>query len=1003
MEHAALPKKMGGRNKREGDRMAGENTARGALYERFDTSRRNPQDPASGASLEPLLEDWRRESALTGLVSLAQQEPVRALLSGIVAGSPYLKTEITRNPKRLDALLRAAPEQRFRDLVAGLDKRMSDVDTMPDAMAALRVFKSESALLIALADLGGVWTVDEVTRTLSETADASLTQAVRFLFRQAAKKGDWLAEPGDDTPDLNSGFMVLGVGKYGAFELNYSSDIDLIVFYEMERAKLKPGIEAPTFFVRLTRDLVRLIDERTAAGYVFRADLRLRPDAGATQIALSTEAAAFYYESFGQNWERAALIKARAVAGDIEIGEAFLSELAPFIWRRSLDFAAIADIHAMKRQIHAFRGFGEIGVAGQNIKLGPGGIREIEFFVQTQQLIAGGRQRNLRTRRTLDALRILVGNGWLDGAIADELTDAYLYLRWVEHRLQMVADEQTQEIPKDQDALERFARFAGYETLAEFSAEILSVLKRVQAHYAQLFEDTPELTTEGQNLVFAGETDDPGTVAALAQMGYARPSDVLAAIRGWHHGRYPAVRSPRARELLTEVQPLLVKTFSDTAEPDRAIATFDRFLAELPGGVQLFSLLKANPALMRLIADIMGTAPRLARILSRRRRLLDAVIDPRTFAALSSEKDIEEAVTQALTGAQDEQDVLDRARIVGSEQAFLIGVKVLSGAINASEAGEAYALLAEKLIVAMARDVEREMQKAHGQVPGGCAVVLAMGKLGGREMTASSDIDLIVVYDFDPAAIQSDGPRPLAPSHYYTRYTQRLISHLSSPTAEGSLYEVDMRLRPSGQKGPVAAQLSTFRDYQTSEAWTWEHLALTRARVVAGPDELRCKVESAIRDTLVRKRDRATIAKDVLDMRGRIAAEKGTDNIWDLKQVRGGLVDLEFIAQYLQLVGAHDSPGVLDQNTLAAYRKLSDAGVLPATMADGLIRATRLVHDLTQVLRLCLEDAFDPSTAPAGLKSLLARAGAAPDFPLLERDLRETLAAVQVQFTELVK
>jgi glutamate-ammonia-ligase adenylyltransferase len=608
----------------------------------------------------------------------------------------------------------------------------------------------------------------------------------------------------------------------------------------------------------------------------------------------------------------------------------------------------------------------------------------------------------LRTRRTLEALNTLVEYGWIERAIADDLTDAYLYLRWIEHRLQMVADEQTQEVPKDDALLERFARFAGYASLADFSSELLSVLARVQGHYARLFEGMPELTAEGENLVFAGETDDPGTVEALTHMGYARPSDVLAAIRGWHHGRYPAVRSPRARELLTEVQPVLVKAFAGAADPDRAIAMFDRFLAELPAGVQLFSLLKANPPLLRLLAAIMGTAPRLSRILSRRRRLLDAVIDPRTVAALPSAGEYDELIRTELSAAVDEQDVLDRARVVGSEQAFLIGVKVLSGAINAGEAGTSYALLAEGLIAALAADVEREMERAHGRVLGGSAVVVAMGKLGGREMTASSDLDLIVVYDFDGSAIQSDGAKPLAPSQYYARYTQRLISHLSAPTAEGALYEVDMRLRPSGQKGPVAAQLSTFREYQATEAWTWEHMALTRARVITGPPELRGKVEGAIRETLVRHRDRAKIAKDVREMRDRIAAEKGTGNIWDLKQVRGGLVDLEFIAQHLQLVHAEAHHEVLDQTTLAAYRKLSAAGLIPEAAADRLIQATRLITNLTQVLRLCLEEPFDPATAPSGLKGLLARAGDAPDLAALEGELRETLAGVEVLFSELI-
>ena len=983
--------------------MAGEQAAQGPLIARIDAASRLPQDPAGGASLEPLLADWRKSEARAGLVDLIEQEHVRTLIAGVVAGSPYLKSEIVRNPDRLEAILRHSPEQRFADLTQKLGTRLAEAGEMTEAMTALRVYKAEVALMTALADLGGVWGVMQVTRVLSEAADAALRGAVRFLFRQAAAKGDWLPEDPDE-PEQGSGYIVLAVGKYGAFELNYSSDIDLIVFYERALARLKAGLEAPTFFVRLTRDLVRLIDERTAAGYVFRTDLRLRPDAGATQIALSTDAAAQYYESFGQNWERAALIKARACAGDIEAGEAFLAELAPFIWRRNLDYAAIADIHAMKRQIHAFRGFGAgIGVAGHNIKLGPGGIREIEFFVQTQQLIAGGRQRNLRTRRTLDTLATLVALAWIEKPVADEIIGAYLYLREIEHRLQMVADEQTHVVPDDPVRLEAFARFAGYASSAEFSEALRAVLVPVQGHYARLFESAPELTAAGANLVFAGETDDPDTVAALTRMGYARPSDVLAIVRGWHHGRYGAVRTARARELLTEVQPLLVQAFAETADPDRAITTFDRFLAALPAGVQLFSLLKANPPLMRLLADMMGTAPRLARILSRRRRLLDAVIDPRTFRALPTATELDEAIAAELKDAIDPQDVLDRARVIGSEQAFLIGVKVLSGAINAGEAGTAYAVLAERLIAAMVDDVEKEMERAHGRVPGGGAVVVAMGKLGGRELSASSDLDLIVVYDFDPSATQSDGEKPLAPSQYYARYTQRLIAHLSAPTAEGTLYEVDMRLRPSGQKGPVAAQLSTFREYQATEAWTWEHLALTRARVITGPPGLRSAVEAAIRDTLVRPRDRAVISKDVQDMRARIAADKGTDRIWDLKQVRGGLVDLEFIAQHLQLIHAAAHPEVLDQNTLAAYRKLAEAGVLSGADAERLTQATRLLHNLNQILRLCLEEPFDPATAPSGLKALLARAGDAPDFATLEGELAETLAGVATRFSELVQ
>jgi [glutamine synthetase] adenylyltransferase / [glutamine synthetase]-adenylyl-L-tyrosine phosphorylase len=960
-------------------------------------------------------EDEKVKSALADLAARAGSAPelaelaraltdprVAKLLAGVFSGSPFLSGLIERDLPRLQRILTRAPKASLADAKQTLASALAAASSRADAMRALRIYKADLALLTALADLAGVWPVLDVTAALTEGADVAIAGAVSFLFREAAQRGQWLGMSADGAV-APSGYIVLAMGKSGAGELNYSSDVDLIVFYDLDRIKVAPGIEPPSFFVRLTRDLVQILEERTADGYVFRIDLRLRPDPGATQLALSTEAALVYYESFGQNWERAALIKARACAADLEAARALLRDLAPFVWRKYLDFAAIADIHAMKRQIHAHKGFGKIAVAGHNIKLGRGGIREIEFFVQTQQLIAGGRQPELRAPQTLAALAKLVARGWIKEGVARELSAAYLYLRRIEHRLQMVADEQTQEIPSDPARLETFARFSGYRDTAAFSAELVAQLETVQRHYAALFEDSPDLTPSGVNMVFAGEQDDPATVAALKEMGFTQPAEVLAIVRGWHHGRYAAVRTERARERLTEVQPLLIAALSQTADPDRALASFDRFLSELPAGVQLFSLLRANPGLLRLLADIMGTAPRLARILSRRRRVLDAVLDPGALGMLPTPEELDRLIAAEIgSGEHDMQYVLDRARVIGSEQQFLIGIRVLSGAIKANQAGGAYALLAERLIDALKAATERDLERAYGRVKGGAAAVIAMGKLGGREMTAASDLDLILVYDFDPAATQSDGPRPSAPTQYYTRLTQRLISALSSATAEGSLYEVDMRLRPSGQQGPVATQLSSFIAYQATEAWTWEHLALTRARVVSGPPELTARVEEAIRNALVRPHDVAKVAADVRDMRQRIAKEKGTENIWDLKQVRGGLVDLEFIAQYLQLVNAAAHPQILDQNTVEAYRRLRDAGVLAPAHAEVLIPATRLVHDLTQILRLCLEGPFDPATAPRGMKELLARAGDAASFAELESRLGGTLKSVAALFDEII-
>lgn len=981
-------------------------TSAGALAGRLLALGHPAGDAVECAVLEAV-QDEIRQAGRSRLAELLDMPGPRSVLAVIFACSPFLTGLVKRDFERLERLLLADPDQRLIEIEAGLMAAAGAGETTSASlMTALRRAKSEIALMAALADLGGVWDVKSVTGALSRLADAATAASVRFLFREAAARGDWM--PRDATaPEQGSGYFVLAMGKHGAYELNYSSDIDLIVFFDRERATVRDGTEVAQLFVRLTRELVRLLQERTSDGYVFRTDLRLRPDPGATQVAISTEAALGYYETVGQNWERAALIKARVIAGDFEAGEAFISELAPYIWRRYLDFAAIADIHAMKRQIHAHRGFEAIAVAGHDIKVGRGGIREIEFFAQTQQLIAGGRQPDLRVRQTLEALGALASRGWITQPVVDDLARAYRFLRMIEHRLQMVADEQTQRLPIDAAALERLARFAGFASTAAFSAALVAELQTVQRHYDRLFQDAPELTARSSNMVFAGAVDDPATIEALSSMGYRNPTQVLATVRGWHHGRYAAIRSAASRERLTVMQPLLIDTLAQTADPDLALANFDRFLAELPTGLQLFSLLRSNPGLMRLIGDIMGSAPRLARILSRRRRLFDAVVDPTSYGVLPGVADHIRRLAEVSRDTQDLETFLDALRVVGSEQSFIIGVRVLAGTVSPKEAARAYSDLADVLISSVLQRIECDLASLHGVFPGGSgATILAMGRLGSREMTASSDLDLIIVYDVPPAAmtgtLTSDGAKPLASAQFYARMTQRLVAALSAPTSEGVLYEVDLRLRPSGQKGPLATSLQSFKAYQAEEAWTWEHLALTRARAVGGPPELAARVEDAVREVLTRRRDPAKIAADVRDMRARIEAEKGTRDIWDLKQVRGGLVDLEFIVQYLQLIHAADRPDALDTNTSAAIAKLSHCGALSPADADTLARAAELLGDLNGLQRLLSDGHFHPETAPRGLKDILCRAGRAPSFAALEETVRDTQAEVRAVFERVL-
>jgi [glutamine synthetase] adenylyltransferase / [glutamine synthetase]-adenylyl-L-tyrosine phosphorylase len=954
-------------------------------------------DEARGADiLNTLTKAFDGVEALAPAALVLKARPeVRDLLAAALSGAPYLAALALRDPSLLADCLLRDPDAHLDEAFTELAAAAAVAAGTKEVMVALRRFKRRIALLVGLADLGGVWSTAETIRALTIAAEASLDQAVRFLFRQAHAAG----QISDPAPQ---GYFVIAMGKLGGRELNYSSDIDIIVFYDADRAGLAEGVEPSAFFVRLTRELVRLLQEHTGDGYVFRTDLRLRPDPGATQVALSTDAGLSYYESFGQNWERAALIKARTVAGDIGEGGDFLDQLSPFIWRKYLDFAAIADIHAMKRRVHAHKGHGKVAVAGHDIKLGRGGIRDIEFFAQTQQLIAGGRHPELRTRGTVETLQELAKGGWIAPEAAAELTQAYFFLRRVENRLQMIEDQQTHRLPDEGDDLRRIALLSGFADTDAFAAALLAELGTVERHYGGLFEKLPPLPEDVPRVIVPGDETDPAAMAALERLGYATPERAMAAVSAWQSGRYPATRSARARERLGEFLPSLLDAFSHTAEPDLALGTFDKVLANMPAGVQLFSLLAANPSLLRLVADIMGTAPRLAAIIGRRPRLLDAVLDPGFFGAVPSPGKLKELVVRALAEAFDYQDALDRARIVGREQGFLIGVRVLSGTISAPQAGAAYATLAETVIDSLAARVEAELVAQHGRMAGGNAAVIAMGKLGSREMTAASDLDLITVYDFTEGSAQSDGAKSLPGSQYYSRFTQRLIAALSAQTTEGSLYQVDMRLRPSGSQGPVATKLSSFIDYQDHSAWTWEHLALTRARVVSGPPELRHVIEQKISEVLCRPRDRAQVAADVSAMRAKIEEEKGTGDIWDLKQVRGGLIDIEFLTQFLQLVSAHEHPEVLDQNTEVALSKLLQAQVITLDDADVLLPAATLYHTLTQVLRLCLDKPFVPDEAPRALKDLLARASEMPDFASLEATLRDTLGAVQDAFDRLV-
>ncbi|HYD72275.1 MAG TPA: bifunctional [glutamine synthetase] adenylyltransferase/[glutamine synthetase]-adenylyl-L-tyrosine phosphorylase, partial [Candidatus Binatia bacterium] len=860
--------------------------------------------------------------------------PFEQAAASAIANAPYLKRLIERRPDLLIDLDAEWPERMLRGALAAAVDIAAAPLPIEEGMHALRRAKDAVHLAAALADLSRTWPLARVTGALTDFADASLRAAVAMGARERSERGQVTLTDDGSVP----GFALIAMGKMGARELNYSSDIDFSVFFDQQ---LFPAQEPRVAAVRLVAPIARVMEEVTPDGYLFRTDLRLRPDPGSTPVAVSVAAAEHYYQNLGQNWERAAFIKARAVAGDLKCGGEFLSSLQPFIWRKHLDFAAVEDVHSIKRQILSAHKSAELGVPVFDVKLGRGGIRDIELFAQTQQLILGGRDRKLRESRTLAALDALSEAGAVAPEARDALSEAYVFFREVEHRIQMLEDAQTHQIPEDANTRARVAALAGFAKLADFDAAVIERRRIVAEIDHKLFGRAGDsLADPLGSLIFTGVEDHPETLSTIGKLGFANPASVSQTIRGWHHGRIRAMRSERARELLTRLTPRLLRAFSGAGEPDQSFARFASFFAGLNAGVQVLALLDARPALLDLLARLLTLAPRLADELARRPALLDALIEPRFAAPLSRDEpgarraELQERLRDEATF----EARLNSARRFQREEAFRIGVQLLEGLISASEAGVAHAELAEACVSAMADAALKEVQRTMGPEPGRF-VLLALGKFGGRELAEGSDLDLMLVYD----APEGAG----AASDYYTKLTQRLISALSAPTEEGALYEIDTKLRPSGSKGPVAVRLSSFERYYAEEAWTWELQALTRLRPVAGDVMLGKRAEEIAREALARPRDRAKTLGEVADMRALMDRERPSKSVWDLKLAPGGFVDIEFIAQALQLTAGVLARNVLSPNTGEALAKLTAAGLLGSDMSGRLGGAWRLWSDLT--------------------------------------------------------
>ncbi len=889
---------------------------------------------------------------------------MQALLIGTAGSSPYLAGLIHSEADWLPSAC-DDPEAAVAAILAEVAALQVD-----DLSAGLRKAKRRIALIAALADLAGAWPLETVTGALTDLANAAVHRCITGLIGQEIARGKLPGATADDAA-VGGGMFALAMGKMGAGELNYSSDIDLICLFDETRFDPDDYHDARSSFIRVTRRMTALLSDVSQGGYVFRTDLRLRPDASVTPVCLSMEAAEGYYESVGRTWERAAYIKAHPSGGDLDAGARFLKTLTPFVWRKHLDFAAIEDAHDMRLRIRDHKGLGgPQSLEGHNMKLGRGGIREIEFFTQTRQLIAGGRDAGLRVRGTVDGLAKLAGAGWIDPGDAALLTDHYRAHREVEHRLQMINDAQTHDLPTTPEGFARLAALMGRD-VADLRREITDRL------------DAVHTLTEG---FFAPDAAGPATASDWGEEVTAR----------WP--AYPALRSDRASVIFQRLRPVIMEKLAAAAKPDEALAQFDGFLAGLPAGVQLFSLFEANPQLTQLIVDIAATAPALAHHLSRNSGVFDAVLAGSFFDPWPGVPALVTEAADVLDRASDYETQLVALRRWTKEWHFRIGVHHLRGLIDAHQSGQHYADLAQATVQALWPVVIAAFAQKHGPPPGRGAVVLGMGSLGAGQMNATSDLDLIMIYD--PADVEaSDGKRPLAVRPYYARLTQALVTALTAPMSEGRLYEVDMRLRPSGRQGPVATSLLSFQSYQLEEAWTWEHLALTRARPIAGPVDLATDVTATIAQVLIQHAGDARIIPDLAEMRTRLATAKQPQSPWDAKLGVGRMQDVELLAQAASLRSGGTTPDTASQIAAGVQ-----GGWFTASEAAALQAAHRLLWQVQATARLLTGDVLDPDVIGAGGVTMVLRETDMSSLDALLSTLEDvTQAAGQVIAAKLDK
>ncbi len=963
-----------------------------------------PSNVRAAQSALESLKDSLRTSNLPEAQRLAnkiESRPLQALLRGVFGNSPFLTRTILRTPETLVTPLLNDADTGFQLLLESI--KATENGTLAAFEEHIRVSRQKVAVAVALADLSSAWDVDQVVRRLSDFADVVLQQTVRAILFDATRKGMYFPEDAQ-YPEVGSGLFILGLGKLGGRELNYSSDIDIIAFFDETKLGARVKEHPNSFAIGVVKALVHALQSTQPTGYVFRVDLRLRPDPRSTQVSISTTAAKKYYRDFGQNWERAAMIKARPVAGDMQSADHFLTELSAFVWRESLDFLAIEDIQAIKGQLEYHAGSQTIAFEGQNIKLGRGGIRQIEFFVQTQQLIYGGRQPDLQIRGTLAALRVLLREGHINSRTLTHMTAAYRYLRQLEHRLQMIDDQQTHTMPSDRPSLERVAFFHGERSIRHLKSRLLTHLSNVERHFENLFKGSEPVSLTQGPLVFTGVEDDPATLVTLERLGFKEGPVICDVIRQWHRGQLKATATEAERELLTKVIPDLLVAFANSGDPDAAFLEFADLIGKLPDGGRIFALFRHNPRVLAELAKLLARAPRLSKRLARFPDLIGTLMIPPGKRRLKLDQGLTTDFKHSVIDTQSFENWLLHAQRWTSRQRFLVSLQLLNGSLNPSEAARHYTSIAQTVVSAVYDRAWSEFVNQHGKIKNTEHCVLGLGRLGSRQMTSTSDLDLVFLYRaFGKEKDRvSDGPEPLTLQNYFTRFSRMVVSALGSHSFEGQLYDVDLRLRPSGRAGPVTVEWASFKQYHLSSAETWETIALLKARTVAGVPSFRRAVQRDLKKTVERPRTAETLKRDVLTLKQRIDQSTNHESLWDLKYGKGGIMDIELIGACLYLSNITKFSLTDRENIPLTLTRLRGKRILTNIQYRDLSRTYSFLQQLSQLIHIAYETPPTSSHLTKGVKTTLYRRLSFDSFEKLEKHLADLKAKTTQHFNDLI-